>query len=410
MKTKIKLVTLFLMLFTVTLFAPKKATSQGISISFQVFYDELSPYGNWVYTPDYGYAWLPNAEPGFFPYATDGYWVFTDDGWTWVSYYSWGWAPFHYGRWFVDDYYGPMWVPGYEWAPAWVIWGRSGNCYGWAPMAPGVTFAMVYDRHYHVPNNYWRFVPERDFGRHNIYNYYIDNSTNTTIINNYTVINNVREDRATNTRYYTGPDRREVERYSGRPVRPMSIKESSKPTQDLTNDQLLLYKPRVEKTEPAGRKPAPAKVENYESLKKTATRNNNAQRQEEKPVVQQKQSPMTSSRSEVNQGSMKEHPQKSQANRPEAVKQSPKENQPSKPENVKPQKNENQPVRQEAVKQPRDNQPSGKQSEVKQQKEVQPSVSHEPAKQPKQSSHNRHSGGTKQQQHSQPTKNNEKER
>src|SRR5512138_1539507 len=102
MKTKIKLVTLFLMLFAVTLVAPQKAKSQGISISFQVFYDELSPYGNWVYTPDYGYAWLPNAEPGFFPYATDGYWVFTDDGWTWVSYYSWGWAPFHYGRWFVD--------------------------------------------------------------------------------------------------------------------------------------------------------------------------------------------------------------------------------------------------------------------------------------------------------------------
>ena len=78
----------------------------GVSVSFQTFYDELSPYGTWVDDPDYGDVWVPDAEEGFKPYATRGHWVVTDYGNTWVSDYEWGWAPFHYGRWRYDDYYG----------------------------------------------------------------------------------------------------------------------------------------------------------------------------------------------------------------------------------------------------------------------------------------------------------------
>ena len=392
MKTKIKLVTLFLMLFAVTLFAPQKAKSQGISISFQVFYDELSPYGNWVYTPEYGYAWLPNAEPGFFPYATDGYWVFTNDGWTWVSFYSWGWAPFHYGRWFVDSYYGPMWVPGYEWGPAWVIWGRSGDCYGWAPMAPGVSFEVAYGRNYHVPYNYWRFVRERDFGRRNIYNYYIDNSTNTTIINNYTVINNVREDRSTHTRYNAGPDRREVERYTGRSFSPVAIKESSKPAQDMTDKQLVLYKPRVEKTESAARKPAPANVVKLENLKSSASKNNSITRQNDNQAVHQKKG-MTP-------------PSKTQPNT-EAVKQQ-RENTPAKPEAVKPSKRENPAAKTETIKQPSGKKQSANPVEAKPKQEVKPSGGPETGKQSKQGGHSKNASGGKQQTHGNPSKKAEK--
>src|SRR5665213_1919979 len=65
----------------------------------QVFYDELSPYGQWIDYPDYGYVWQPNVDQDFRPYDTNGYWVYSDYGWTWVSNYSWGWAPFHYGNW-----------------------------------------------------------------------------------------------------------------------------------------------------------------------------------------------------------------------------------------------------------------------------------------------------------------------
>src|SRR5690349_14344661 len=108
--------------------------------SYQSFYDDLSPYGQWIDDPRYGYVWLPNAGPDFKPYATNGHWVYTDEGWTWASNYSWGWAPFHYGRWFFQDGYGWMWIPGNEYAPAWVTWRNSDDYYGWAPMGPGVNF------------------------------------------------------------------------------------------------------------------------------------------------------------------------------------------------------------------------------------------------------------------------------
>src|ERR1043165_5421845 len=67
--------------------------------SYQQFYDDLSPYGEWVEDPQYGYVWVPDAGDDFRPYYSNGYWVNSDYGNTWVSNYDWGWAPFHYGRW-----------------------------------------------------------------------------------------------------------------------------------------------------------------------------------------------------------------------------------------------------------------------------------------------------------------------
>ncbi len=212
---------------------PQKASAQGVSVGFQVFYDELSPYGTWVDNPDYGYVWVPDVAPGFTPYATNGHWVMTNEGWTWVSNYSWGWAPFHYGRWYTDPNYGPIWVPDNEWGPGWVTWRRSGNYYGWAPIGPGVSINVAYSNSYDVPYNQWTFVRDRDFGRTNINNYYVNNSNNVTIINNSTVINNTRIDKSRNVTYNAGPERAEVEKRAGRKFTPVAIKESSKPGQNL---------------------------------------------------------------------------------------------------------------------------------------------------------------------------------
>src|ERR1700752_5287025 len=52
-------------------------------VTFQSFYDQLSPYGQWIEDPDYGYVWLPDVNSDFKPYATNGNWVYTDEGWTW---------------------------------------------------------------------------------------------------------------------------------------------------------------------------------------------------------------------------------------------------------------------------------------------------------------------------------------
>src|SRR4051812_8663529 len=101
----------------IVLASPNKSLAQDEYVTDQVFYDELSPYGTWVYDPDYGNIWVPDVEEDFQPYATRGYWALTSYGNTWVSDYDWGWAPFHYGRWRFDNYYGWTWIPGYEWAP-----------------------------------------------------------------------------------------------------------------------------------------------------------------------------------------------------------------------------------------------------------------------------------------------------
>lgn len=95
----LKIISLGLLLFLVG--SRQNVNATPISISFQVFYDELSPYGDWIEDPNYGFIWVPYVDQSFQPYSTNGHWVMSTYGNTWVSQYNWGWAPFHYGRWFL---------------------------------------------------------------------------------------------------------------------------------------------------------------------------------------------------------------------------------------------------------------------------------------------------------------------
>src|ERR1700681_4484559 len=106
------------------------------SVDVGFFYDDLASYGHWIQRPRYGWGWTPRvAVRSWRPYEY-GHWVWTDLGWTWVSDEPFGWATYHYGRWYDDPDYGWEWVPGDQWAPAWVDW-QAGNDYvGWAPLPP----------------------------------------------------------------------------------------------------------------------------------------------------------------------------------------------------------------------------------------------------------------------------------
>jgi hypothetical protein len=272
MKTKKIFIALVITFWIGAWVTTPKVSAQGGSVNFQVFYDNLSPYGTWVDSPEYGYVWVPDVAPGFTPYATNGHWIYTDEGWTWVSDYPWGWAPFHYGRWYTDPNYGPIWVPDNEWGPGWVTWRRSGDYYGWAPIGPGISIDVAYTNGYNLPENQWTFVRNRDFGRTNINNYYVNSSNNTTIIHNSTVINNARVDRTRNVTYNTGPSRTEVEKTGGRPITPVAIKESNKPGQSLNKNQLQIYRPQVQKVSSNGQKPVPSKVASLKDVKPPAQR------------------------------------------------------------------------------------------------------------------------------------------
>jgi len=193
---------------------PSTLQAQVVSVNFSSFYNELGHYGRWVNNPKYGQVWVYN-QPGFRPYYSGGHWDYTDYGWSWVSDYPWGWAPFHYGRWEEDPYDGWIWIPGYEWAPAWVSWSEYDGYYGWAPLGYGVNFNVSFGS---VPYNRWVFVPRQRICEYNVHNYYVQPKgryfNNAVIINNYYNYGG--------NRYWAGPKRVEVERYVQRPIQTRS--------------------------------------------------------------------------------------------------------------------------------------------------------------------------------------------
>jgi hypothetical protein len=252
---------------------PQDALAQQGSVSFGVFYDELSPYGQWVDYPGYGNVWIPSTGSDFAPYSSNGYWIWTEYGWTWVSGYSWGWAPFHYGRWDYDNQYGWFWIPDNEWGPAWVSWRRSPGYYGWAPMQPGISLSVSFGSEYTVPHDRWRFVRDRDFSRTDINRYYINRSKNVTIINNSSVIKRTYIDQNRHSTYVSGPDRADVQTSTRRTIQPIVIHDNEKPGQNLRNGQLQIYRPQVQINDANGRRPAPANVVHLKDVKRPAERN-----------------------------------------------------------------------------------------------------------------------------------------
>jgi hypothetical protein len=253
-------------------YQPAPAPAPVEDLSYQSFYDQLSPYGNWINYPGYGYVWMPDAGPDFRPYSTNGNWIYTDAGWTWASNYSWGWAPFHYGRWFYEAGYGWMWLPGNEWAPAWVSWRGSGDYYGWAPMGPRISIDVALNS-YNPPPNYWNFVPRQYIGNPGWHNYNVDVNRNVTIINNTTIINNYSGTNRARYAYAPGPDPNEVRRVSGNNFTPVQLREANTPGERVSGSQYMIYQPRVNATpaargDAAGRTstPAPTHYESFNNL------------------------------------------------------------------------------------------------------------------------------------------------
>jgi hypothetical protein len=161
------------------------------------FRPTLDPYGSWVHHPTYGTVWVPRREvvgPSFAPYVSSGRWALDEDGeWVWVSDYPFGGVVFHYGRWVWITGSGWAWVPGYRYAPAWVVWRVPTGSYsylGWAPMGPdyvwynGVAVSFTYG----VPTP-WVFCPSVYVFHRHVHHY---------VVRDRVVINRV----AANTRRY----------------------------------------------------------------------------------------------------------------------------------------------------------------------------------------------------------------
>jgi hypothetical protein len=167
--------------------------------SYSTFYMKLEPYGVWRETSNYGYVWQPReAERSrtWRPY-TNGRWVYTDAGWTWVSEEPFGWATYHYGRWTRLRNIGWIWVPGDEWAPAWVSWRKSNDYVGWAPLPPEARFdrrSGIHnwaDNYYDIGPDQYCFVPTNQFGARRLEATIIPVERNLTIVNQTTNVTNI---------------------------------------------------------------------------------------------------------------------------------------------------------------------------------------------------------------------------
>ena len=150
----------------------------------EYFEAQLRPYGEWVNLPEFGgRCWLPaGLPPDWRPYFDSGHWVYTDSGMCWASDYPWGAIPFHYGRWIFRGRW--LWVPAYEYAPAWVLWRHGEGHMGWAPAPPGALFvgggwqyhgrAVAVDFDFGLAPTVFVFIGgehvlDRDFHRHELH-------------------------------------------------------------------------------------------------------------------------------------------------------------------------------------------------------------------------------------------------
>jgi hypothetical protein len=264
------------------------AATAGFSVTFGVFYSSLAPHGEWIPVDGGVFAWRPvNVDGAWRPYGT-GQWLWTDDGWYWDSDEPWAWATYHYGRWYYDDYYGWLWLPGYDWSPAWVEWRYGGDYVGWAPLGPYAVFdrhfGVYYRRHWSTPYHYWSFVDCGYMASPGIHRYVYRSENNTRFIGRTRTAGNVRYDGG---RIVTrGPDVSTIERQGNVRIRRAEVVDASgmddaRTMRNGERERIGVYRPRIEGRAGDQRPERPAAVRDGERVPSLDTRDIDARRREE---------------------------------------------------------------------------------------------------------------------------------
>ena len=110
------------------------------------------------------------------PY-NDGYWQSygPQSQWLWVGRDNWSWPTHHYGRWGVNGRGRWYWMPGRQFAPAWVSWSVGPGYVGWTalgsqdrPVSSWDTVAQrrgAYPGGTLDPSRAWTVIPSDRFGQ-----------------------------------------------------------------------------------------------------------------------------------------------------------------------------------------------------------------------------------------------------
>src|SRR6267143_1023495 len=230
----------------------RAVSGAGPTSGYSTFYTKLEPHGAWLETADYGYVWQPReaeSSRSWRPY-TNGRWVYTDAGWTWISEEPFGWATYHYGRWTRLRGIGWVWVPGQQWAPAWVSWRKSNDYVGWAPLPPEARFDQRTgihnwsDNYYDIGPDQYCFVATREFGAQRIEPTIVPSERNVTIVNQTTNVTNITYNNTTVVN--EGPSYDEMRTQSREPVqrfrleRNASVDVSVEPPRPLVQGETVI--------------------------------------------------------------------------------------------------------------------------------------------------------------------------
>jgi hypothetical protein len=146
--------------------------------------------------------------------------------------------------------YGWLWVPGYDWSPAWVTWGNVDNYYCWAPLMPEVN--VVADFGSWRPHSFYWNVCSRD----HIYDRNISNVIERperigNVVDRITIINNFNTTRRNKLYYSKGPDVHEVEGFTRQKINPVSFREVNKANQASHKGTVVnVYRPTVQVPQP----------------------------------------------------------------------------------------------------------------------------------------------------------------
>jgi uncharacterized protein DUF6600 len=243
-------------------------------VSFQSFYDELTPYGEWIMITkeeidseltkgegqgyssigddeNFIYVWQPsNAGKNWKPYV-NGKWEYTEQGWIWVSEYNWGWGPYHYGRWMRFKEYGWVWMPGYVWSPAWVMWRVSDTHVGWVPLSPRAKWSSesgITEENYRVKpkDEDWVFVQKSSFTDNLSEVNVVGAKENKNLISKSKTILNLKGEAG--RIFNSGPEVREIEKSTGRSLVQKNITSLSERNKTVVAaNEIKVYRERFSK-------------------------------------------------------------------------------------------------------------------------------------------------------------------
>ena len=75
----------------------------------------------------------------------------------------------------------------------------------------------------------------------------MNNKENERLYRRSTLIENTRMDGPTNTRYFKGPEVREVRKATGQDFKPVEVRNNDRPGQEVRNGRMEVYRPKIER-------------------------------------------------------------------------------------------------------------------------------------------------------------------